>query len=154
MCFAVTPFDAHTSHPNCIIQSWPLAIAVVHWPFQVSLLSMITPRNLAVSAELMQCCPKIRSLCGIGIHFLRLNVCGIVCLDMLMSWNFLTPNSQLCNFAHWHIPPAQFMILHSFSCISAKSFLTTITAASSMKSSIHSPSLSTVIFSRSALYSR
>jgi hypothetical protein len=51
MCFAVTPHEAWVSLPNCIVYSCPLARAAAHCAFQLSLLSTITPRNLAVSFD-------------------------------------------------------------------------------------------------------
>lgn len=96
---------------NCMIQSCPLASAVAHCAFQLSFLSMVTPRNLAVSFEGMRWLPRINALRGVGIFFLGLTGLGTSFVVMSGSWNFSMPNLQLCKVAHSKTPPARFMML-------------------------------------------
>ena len=59
--------DVFASLLNWISQSCPFASATAQWPFQLSLLSTITPRNLAVSFDGICWLPRISVFLGIGI---------------------------------------------------------------------------------------
>jgi hypothetical protein len=150
----ITPCDALAILPNCRIQSWPFARAAAHCPFQFILLSMMMPRNLAVFFDGIWKLFSVSARLGTWMHFLRLRVCGIVFLDMLSSWNFSIPNSQLWILAHAETPPGHPMMSRIFSCISEKSFPITMMVVLLTKRRVHSPFLVSGIFSRSALYSR
>jgi hypothetical protein len=136
------------------LHSCPFARVDAHCPFQFSLLSTMTPRNLAISFDGIHWFPSISALHGIGIFFLRFTGFCMSFLVTLGGWNFSMPNSQLCILAHSKILSSQFMMFCSFSCVSLKSLPMTMTAASSMKSSIRSPVLRSGIFNRSVLYMR
>ena len=56
---------------NLDSQSWPLARAVVPWAFQVSLLSTMTPRNLAMSFDGIRWLPSMSACHRVGTFFLR-----------------------------------------------------------------------------------
>ncbi|KAF8231007.1 hypothetical protein L208DRAFT_1472501 [Tricholoma matsutake] len=154
MCLAFIPWDVWDSLPNWTSQSCPFAIAAAHCDFQFSLLSTITPRNLAVSFDSMHWFLSTRAHLGIGIHFWGFSGCGASFFVISSSWNFSIPNSQLWSLAHSNMPPFWFMMFCSFSWVSKRSLPMTITTVSSTNSSIHSPLLNTGIFSRSALYIR
>ena len=53
------PHDECAILPNWISQSWPLASATAHCPFQFSLLSTITPRNFTISFDGIRWLPSI-----------------------------------------------------------------------------------------------
>ena len=146
--------DAHVILANWIIQLCPFARAAAPCAFQLSLLLTIFPRNFAVSTGGMQWLPSMSALHGSGILFLGLRVCGIIFLDMLSSWNFLIPNSQLCILAHAKTPSVLFMMLQILSCVSWKSFPITSISTSSTYRRMCLPSLIIIIFSMSTLYSR
>ena len=112
--FTLIPCDARASLLNWISQSCPLASAAAHCPFQFSLLSMTTPRNLAVSFDGMRWLPNTRAQRGICTLLFGFIWCGTSFLEISRSWNFLIPNSQLWFFAHSKIPPGWFMMFHSF----------------------------------------
>ena len=80
---------------NLDSQSCPLASAEAAWAFQVSLLSTITPRNLAVTFEGICWLPRTRVCHGMGILFFNRKGWGVSFLVRLSNWNLLMPNSQL-----------------------------------------------------------
>jgi hypothetical protein len=85
----VAPLDALVICANWIIHVCSFARAAAHCPFQFSLLSTITPRNLAVSADEMRWFPSVRVRRGIGMRFLGLRGCGAVFLVISNSWNYV-----------------------------------------------------------------
>jgi hypothetical protein len=148
------PLDTRAILLTCITHSCPFARADAHCPFQLSLLSMMTPRNLVVSFDGMCWFLRTSVLRGIGIFFLGFIGFGTSLFVMSRSWNFSMLNSQLHIFAHLKMLSLQFMMFRSFSCVSLKSLPVTMTAVLSMKSSIRSPVLRSGIFSKSMLYMR
>ena len=111
---------------NWINQSCPFASAAAHWPFQLSLLSTMMPRNLAISFEGILWLLRMSALLGMGTLLLGLSWCGISFLDRLSSWNFSMPKVQLCFVAQSKIPFRLFMMFLSLLWVSLKSFPTTV----------------------------
>ena len=126
MYLAHIPCEVFASLLNWINQSCPFASAAAHWPFQLSLLSTTTPRNLAISFEGILWLPRMSALLGMGTLLLGLSWCGISFLDRSSSWNFSMPKVQLCFVAQSKIPFRLFMMFLSLLWVSLKSFPTSV----------------------------
>ena len=150
---AWTPFIIMTILLNLDSQSWPLARAAAAWAFQVSLLSMITPKNLAVSLDGICWLPRKRVCHRVGILFFTRKGWGVSFFVRLSSWNFLMLNLQLWWAAQSKMPAGQIMVILSLLWVSVKFLLVTMIAASSIKSKRCSPNLISAIEVKSELYS-
>ena len=102
--FAFIPCDAQAILLNWMSQSCPLARVVVHWAFQFSLLSTITPRNCAMSFDCMCWLPRVSGCHSNGILSFGLTGFGTCFFATLSSWNFLIPNLQLCVWPIQRLP--------------------------------------------------
>ena len=150
-CIVCISFVVEAILLNLASQSWPFASAAALWAFQLSLLSMMTPKNLAVSFDSIRWLPSLRACRRIGILFLWRKGCGLVLLVKSSNWNFSMLNSQLWSEAQSSIPPVLVMTFLSELWVSLKFFLVTMIAALLTKRTSRSPSLMSVMEGKSEL---